>query len=243
MSIILRKIKPVFCSLFSFVISAIAVERYISIFMALRYEELVSPGRVKAALTLAIGYPVVLLILFTLSSYHWRPSLPCIAASVFPPWTIHVLAGHVYLVLTAVAVLYILILQQAYAHKQRIALQNKVGCNGGNQLQNLPMSEKLGVVKNFALIVGVFAFSILPLIILSQIIVYNPSRYLQNAHMSNIYTASTFALVTHNFINPIIYALKFESYQKAFKILLGNKSSSEEHMTVLWIAWSDIIQC
>ena len=195
--------------------------------MALRYEGLVTPVRVKIALTLAVVYPIALYVPCAASSHNWSPEHPCMFALVFPPWTVHVVVAHVYVVLVAVVILYVLILRQALGHQRRIAAQHNAGHTDDNQLQATSIRDGIEVMKHFALIIGVFVFTMLPFFILTQVIVHDPAKYLANNVVSNIYTVSQFALITNNFINPVIYALKFKSYRSAFRTLIRCSSPAE----------------
>ena len=202
-------------------VSAIALERYIGTFMALRYEELVTPGRVKVALVSAVAYPMILMIPAALAEHNYSPSLPCLFPTVFSPGLVHMVAVHVEVTLVAIAVIYIRILHQAYAHRRRINARSNLGQPGEDQAQSNTMREGLKVIKIFALIIGVFAASLLPFFILSQIIVYDPKNYLMIPAVAMMWPVAALMLIINNFINPVIYALKFNTYRMAFKTLLG----------------------
>ena len=212
-------------------ISAIAVERYIGTFMALRYEELVTLGRVKVALVFAVAYPMILMIPAGLADHIYNPSLPCIFVTVFSPWVVHMVAVHAEVALVVIAVIYIKILHKAYAHRRRITARGNLGQPSEDQAQSNSMQDGLAVIKSFAVIIGVFATSFLPFFILSHIIVYDPEKYLMMPGVAMMWSVLGLMLVVNNFINPVIYALKFNTYRVAFKILLGctnnNRVASE----------------
>ena len=202
-------------------VSAIALERYIGTFMALRYEELVTPGRVTVALVFAVAYPMTLVIPMALAEHIYSPSLPCLFPTVFSPGIVHIIAVHVEVTLVVIAVVYIKILHQAYAHRRHITARSNLGQPGEDQAQANTMREGLEVIKIFALIIGVFAASLLPFFILSQIIVHDPENYLMIPAVAMMWPVVALMLVVNNFINPVIYALKFKTYPMSFKTLLG----------------------
>ena len=189
--------------------------------MALRYEELVTPGRVTVALMIAVAYPLVLMVPAALAEHIYDPSLPCLVPTVFPPWVVHLVAVHVEVALVTIAVIYIKILHQAYSHRRRITVCSNLGQPNGDEAQSKIIQGGLEVMKNFALIIGLFAASLLPFFILSQIIVYDPQKYFMIPEVNKMWSVVALILVINNFINPVIYALKFTTYRRAFKMLLG----------------------
>ena len=206
-------------------VAAIALERYIGTFMALRYDELVTPFRVRVAVMSAIIYPLLLMIPMALAQHRWSPTRPCIFPVIFPPWVVHMAAGHVEIVLVLIAILYIMILKQAYGHKRRIAIQ----IDRGQSEQTGPstsMRQGLEVIKSFALIIGVFVLSLMPGFILSQYVSHDPMRQLANPGIGYLFILTNVTLFANNIINPIIYAFTFKAYKKAFKTLLGYKAEN-----------------
>ena len=209
-------------------VAAIAVERYIGTFMALRYDQLVTPFRVRVVLVSAIIYPMLLMVPMALAHHGWSAALPCIFPVVFPPWVVHMVAGHIEMILVLIAVLCIMILKQAYGHKRRIAIQFDRGQTEQQAGQSGSMRHGLEVIKSFALIIGVFALSLLPSFMASQYVSHDPMRRLMSPGIGYIFIVSNTALITNNMINPIIYALKFKAYKKAFKALLGCKTGDSD---------------
>ena len=117
-----------------------------------------------------------------------------------------------------------MILKQAYNHKRRIAIQVERGQAEHQPEQSTSMRQGLEVIKSFALIIGVFAFSLLPAFIVSQYISHDPMKYLVKPGIGYVIIVSNTALLSNNIVNPIIYALKFKAYKKAFKALIRCKS-------------------
>ena len=188
--------------------------------MALRYDELVTPFRVRVALVSVVIYPLILMVPMALAQHRWSPTMPCLFAVIFPPWIVHMAAGHVEMVLVLIAILYIKILNQAYGHKRRIAIQSDTGQAEHHTPLSKSVRRGLGVIKSFALVIGVFAFSLLPVFIVSQFIAHDPMRHLLEPGIGYLIIVCNVALLSNNMINPIIYALKFKVYKKAFNSLL-----------------------
>ena len=54
-----------------------------------------------------------------------------------------------------------------------------------------------------------------------------PVQFMTNPVTASIFQVMVITLITNNIINPIIYALKFRNYRKAFKIILGFKVNDQ----------------
>ena len=55
----------------------VAVERYIGIFLPLRYQEIVTPGRVKASIAFCIFLPAIFIMPAAILGNVWEPGMPC----------------------------------------------------------------------------------------------------------------------------------------------------------------------
>lgn len=135
--------------------------------------------------------------------------------------------SHVYVSMALVAFIYVRILREALRPHQRAIAALQVGQQEEQQSRRTAAQHKenMNMLKNMSIIVGLFALAWLPFCINLSVIAYAP-RYSGDLRLT-IYLYLTVAVMCNSVINPFVYALRFQKFKRAFKIMLLCKNDEE----------------
>ena len=210
-------------------IFGIALERFIYITFPLKYDNLLTRGRVVVMLvtswTSAVCFSVFGVVF---SNVKIQRGETCEVRNVFNETQLNI--GYVpcvVAVLIIVAVLYVRIGQIAYRASRDI---NRVGTLGGNstnqngaQNQNHQSKSQKRITAVLSLVIGVFIVTYVPSMIVLSLAARLPASY------SMGWILAVFIVIwnINTFSNPIIYAWKNKDFEKAFYILLKWKLPPE----------------
>ena len=136
---------------------------------------------------------------------------------------------HVFIILPALGIIYLKITIEVARLKRQVAAMIPASLEQGSHQDNgATVTEQvleeqrrqrsnLQILKNFGIIVGLFAAGWLPYIILCQVIVTDPFYYLQQPALVNVYTVITLVVFTNSMVNPLVYAIRFKRFGLAFR--------------------------
>ena len=74
-------------------------------------------------------------------------------------------------------------------------------------------------IKNMLIVVSIFNVCLVPPVILCLVMSWNPDYF--ETRLADLYAAFSLLYGLNNGMNPIVYAVRFRSFQVAFKLLFG----------------------
>ena len=101
--------------------------------------------------------------------------------------------------------------------------------------------NNIRALKNLALIMGIFILCWVPFIVLNVIEAVHTSYALNNELIIKLHIITSAMLLVNSVVNPFVYAIRFRSFNVAFRLMCGCMKESQRHtaieaVTSLWCA-------
>ena len=181
----------------------------------------------------------------TLHYHHWQPHVPCDYFMVYPPGVTLFIHMHLYLFLPALGIIYLKIALEVARSNRRVAAltpaplaespQDRVAAVPGQVLEEQQRQRlNLRTLKNFGIVVGLYATCCLPYTLLCQVLVTDPFYYLQQPTTMHVFKVIKVMFVINSVINPIVYAIRFKRFGLAFRYAFKciSKDDLERYISV-----------
>lgn len=196
---------------------AVGITCGISIRLPLRYNELVTIRRVKAAIVLcwvwvAIGEIVVYIVP---GAIIWKPGFQCRRRSVVHPTAYNYKNAVGLLILIIVIATYTYVFVTAWKQKNKVASEI-----GARDPSTSSIKRSLKIIKTMGYIIGLLLLSFAPFYILAAVARYLPtiwSGFLRDMFATLVYLNSG--------LNPIIYSARSSEYKRAIRKILKKEET------------------
>ena len=101
------------------------------------------------------------------------------------------------------------------------------------------LKKNMQALKNLALIMGIFILCWVPFLVLNVIEAGDISYALTNELIIKLHKITNIMLLANSVVNPFVYAIRFKSFNVAFRLMCGCLKQSERHtaieaVTSLW---------
>ena len=105
--------------------------------------------------------------------------------------------------------------------------------------QSDQFKNNVQALKNLALIMGIFISCWVPFIVLNVIEAVHTSCALNNGLIIKLHKITSAMLLANSVVNPFVYAIRFRSFNVAFRLMCGCMKESQRHtaieaVTSLW---------
>lgn len=217
-------------TIYAFLLSAISIDRYIAIHRPIFYKTFLTMNK---TLFIAVSITIISLIIHLLPLFGWNDFAPdkhCLMIDVYDSLFVRLfVTGFVMAVMLLIAILYAKIGHTALKQSQRVRAMKadvkgtkdngKSGGNGGGK-------DDTRVFKRLALMVGLSSICLVPYTI---VITMRVSReWSEDGNkLLEVFELLGFAFgICNSWLNPVIYAWKFDQFRQAFKEILCKRSCS-----------------
>ena len=101
--------------------------------------------------------------------------------------------------------------------------------NTSTESQTRKFKSNLRVVKNMAIIMGLFVICWLPFLVLNIVESTDPAYYMTISSLLGFHTLALAMFLFNSIVNPIVYAVRFRNFNVAFRLMFGCLSVDDRH--------------
>ena len=194
-----------------------AIERFVSVMFPLRYDIIMKPKTARILVTIQWIYNVTLNII-PLNFISWKQGMLCLGYIDAPVEVYELTYGiHIAISMVTTVGLYLKIFWEAWKQKQKIESQ------GNNTQTN---KRNFQITKMMALILGIYILCYIPILLLSQLLLWTPETLPQ--WTCTFGRIALILLFANSFMNPLIYFWKSSLFRQSLKKLLGCKTENDK---------------
>ena len=198
------------------------MDRFLAIYLSLRYCQVMTVGRVKVTIGLIYVWNLCVAILPAAGWNEWGKKRHCHLPLIFTSTYIIVFCLGVTIGIFMMSILNLLLFAIASKHRRQIqALDVSRDHRGALRLD-------LQGTKSVLLVIGLFIVCYLPWALM-LIYMLLTTRYNFDPTFLRLYDATTLLLTLNSGVNPLVYATRMKPFRLAFKSMLTCYSSNRVH--------------